>query len=142
MRCIGLIPQAPLHTSSLVVMGYEDSEKSDDSISTAVSDGHNEDRPLRRSYPNVNPEEALEMRNLDIEEPSTYPSTAQRRLSRSRSPIDGLRRRLSRDPEVQKDRKREMEARNNQREIPIAVVEQRVSNLAQGCLCECQSRLN
>ena len=29
-----------------------------------------------------------------------------------------------------------MEANAQKREVPVAVVEQRVSNLAQGCLCE------
>jgi hypothetical protein len=32
------------------------------------------------------------------------------------------------------------EQRDKKREVPVAVVEQRVSNLAQGCLCEYNDR--
>lgn len=62
----GLIPQAPLHTSSLVIMGHEE--------------------------------------------------------DRTASPTDS-------------DRQQEKEPKQR-KEVPVAVVEQRVSNLAQGALCE------
>lgn len=52
----------------------------------------------------------------------------------------GLTRRVSRVSETVRDarqRRREIaEARKETREVPVSVVEQRVSNLAQGCLCE------
>lgn len=93
-------------------MGYEDAD-SERTVITA-------DEP--RSMPRTEAEQDLEMRNLP--EPS-----------RSRSPVDGLRRRLSRDPEIKKERQQQAEERRTQREVPVAVVEQRLSNLAQGCLC-------
>ncbi len=86
----GLIPQAPMHTSSLVIMGYED------------------ELPLK--------EEDLQMRQLsDIEDGG---------LRRRRSSMSSIRRRSRND------------SRQPRKEVPIAVVEQRVSNLAQGALCE------
>jgi hypothetical protein len=48
----------------------------------------------------------------------------------------GLKQRLSRSPEDRKRRASMREERDKRREVPVAVVEQRVSNLAQGCLCE------
>ena len=51
---------------------------------------------------------------------------------RAKSPSGGgLRRRLS----VKMQRKETVEVAGKE-EVPVAVVEQRVSNLAQGCLCE------
>lgn len=44
---------------------------------------------------------------------------------------EGLRRRLS-----GKRQQREVSGNAGKKEVPVAVVEQRVSNLAQGCLCE------
>lgn len=101
-------------------MGYEDDHTVDSSDST-LEDRRGEPR----SYPRTEGEEALEMRNLE-------PSSS----LRSTSPMDGVRRRLSRDPEARKERERIAEEKRNRREVPVAVVEQRVSNLAQGCLCE------
>lgn len=118
---LGLIPQAPLHTSSLTVMGWEDDTK-DPQPSTETNNA----RELPASYPRTEGQYDLEMRNLGSEEIS---------IQRSRSPVDGLRRRLSRDPQVRMEREKEEEKRMNQREVPVAVVEQRLSNLAQGCLC-------
>ena len=109
-------------------MGYEDAEgksaTTGDTGSTAISDtplDETDTEPRSRSH---GTEREVEMRNL----------------SRSRSPVEGLRRRLSMDPEARKERKAKAEERKNQREVPVAVVEQRLSNLAQGCLCEYRRR--
>jgi hypothetical protein len=103
-------------------MGYEDDKDSQPSSSTQ----NENNRELPASYPRTEGEYDLEMRNISPEE---------RPIQRTRSPVDGLRRRLSRDPQVRMEREKEEESRRNRREVPIAVVEQRLSNLAQGCLC-------
>jgi hypothetical protein len=99
-------------------MGWEDEK---DSTSTREIDT----RELPASYPRTEAGYDLEMRNLGSDD----------RMQRTRSPVDGLRRRLSRDPQVRMEREKEDEKMRNRREIPVAVVEQRLSNLAQGCLC-------
>ena len=59
---------------------------------------------------------------------------------KSRASSVGLTRRVTqlsdRAQEARRRRAAEAERRKEEREIPVAVVEQRVSNLAQGCLCE------
>jgi hypothetical protein len=105
-------------------MGWEDEK---DSTSTGSERERERDtRELPASYPRTEAGYDLEMRNLSPEEDTMH---------RTRSPVDGLRRRLSRDPQVQMEREKEEEKNRNRREVPIAVVEQRLSNLAQGCLC-------
>jgi hypothetical protein len=109
------------------------SSETTDSGATATERGPGtEGRDLPLSYPRQEGEHELEMQNLDRPRTNASQDLA---MNRSRSPIDGLRRRLSRDPQVRKEREEEDEARRNQREVPVAVVEQRLSNLAQGCLC-------
>lgn len=103
-------------------MGWEDEKDSTSAGSGRETDG----RELPASYPRTEAGYDLEMRNLGSDEVT---------MQRTRSPIDGLRRRLSRDPQVRKEREKEEEKNRNRREVPIAVVEQRLSNLAQGCLC-------
>lgn len=135
----GLIPQAPLHTASLVITGFEedDSAESDKTlVSTPVSAS---DRPSHRRTSSTVPEHAIELESIDerAEEASAGRSqgmTGRRRLSNS---AEGLVRRLSRNiTEEEKQRRKSVkEQRASRREVPIAVVEQRVSNLAQGCLC-------
>jgi hypothetical protein len=115
----GLIPQAPLHTSSLTVMGWEDEKDS------TITEPERDTRELPASYPRTEAGYDLEMRNLGSDD----------QMQRTRSSVDGLRRRLSRDPQVRMEREKEEEKMRNRREIPVAVVEQRLSNLAQGCLC-------
>lgn len=115
----GLIPQAPLHTASLVVMGYDEQAVEDHAMSE-MEDG-------RSLSPEVS-------------------HTRSRSRSRTEKPramssnSSGLTRRVSRVSETVRDarqRRREIaEARKETREVPVSVVEQRVSNLAQGCLCE------
>jgi len=100
-------------------MGWEDEK---DSTST---DPERDTRELPASYPRTEAGYDLEMRNLASDD----------QIQRTRSPVDGLRRRLSRDPQVRMEREKEEERKRNRREIPVAVVEQRLSNLAQGCLC-------
>jgi hypothetical protein len=99
-------------------MGWEDEK---DSSSTREIDT----RELPASYPRTEAGYDLEMRNLGSDD----------QMQRTRSPVDSLRRRLSRDPQVRMEREKEEEKLRNRREIPVAVVEQRLSNLAQGCLC-------
>jgi hypothetical protein len=132
----GLIPQAPLHTSSLTVMGWEDahSEKPTPGEAPTRTESGRLERDLPRSYPRGEGQHDLEMRNLGVSDPDNGGEGMA--IQRSRSPVETLRRRLSRDPQVQREREREEEAMRNRREVPIAVVEQRLSNLAQGCLCE------
>lgn len=79
----GLIPQAPIHTTSLVIIGK-----------TSKNDVDEEEQITRTS-------------------------------SRSGNDLNG----------VSIDEKKTFNSSFNQREIPIAVVEQRVSNLTQGALC-------
>lgn len=94
----GLIPQAPIHTTSLLIM--QGSHKNDI-----------EDRPP-----------PLEKRQSTI-------GSMRSRLSQTRVPR--FREELEPDPTHARDG--EGDARHH--EIPVAVVEQRVSNLAQGALC-------
>jgi hypothetical protein len=100
-------------------MGWEDEK---DSSST---EPERDARELPASYPRTEAGYDLEMRNLGSDD----------QMQRTRSPVDGLRRRLSRDPQVRMEREKEDEKMRNRREVPVAVVEQRLSNLAQGCLC-------
>ncbi|TFY72879.1 hypothetical protein EVG20_g155 [Dentipellis fragilis] len=81
----GLIPQAPIHTTSLVVMGLP------------VKDSNDEEDHAPRSSERKNPRSSEDGRVEAVAEP---------------------------DP-----------AGTPWREVPVAVVEQRVSNLAQGSLC-------
>jgi hypothetical protein len=114
-------------------MGWEDDKDKDkDSQShpqTQSTETNTRDpRELPASFPRTEGGYDLEMRNLGSDGDEVT-------MQRTRSPVDGLRRRLSRDPQVRMEREKEEENRRNQREVPIAVVEQRLSNLAQGCLC-------
>lgn len=98
----GLIPQAPIHTTSLLVMGKpqkRDAESSGDSSYSREKTpaGQTKLGPIRSRLSGIHlPQEELE-------------------------------------PDPTKARDGEGDAR--QHEVPVAVVEQRVSNLAQGSLC-------
>jgi hypothetical protein len=115
----GLIPQAPLHTASLVVMGYED----EDAVPLTEMESV-EDDPVAEKRPRS---------------ASTAMAEAEAGLKRRRPSGTSLTRRVSQMGESVREaqaRRRELAAaRAERREVPIAVVEQRVSNLAQGCLC-------
>ncbi|BEI93712.1 uncharacterized protein CcaverHIS019_0601710 [Cutaneotrichosporon cavernicola] len=105
----GLIPQAPLHTASLVVMGNEGEEQGMDESPAELDDPVGEKRPRSTSTAMAEAEAGL----------------TRRRTSTSFRESQGH------------DQRRESHARpsRDQRQVPIAVVEQRVSNLAQGSLC-------
>ncbi|CAD6587662.1 MAG: hypothetical protein TREMPRED_004819 [Tremellales sp. Tagirdzhanova-0007] len=112
MAC--LIPQAPLHTASLVMLGYDkpSSASSETTASFALGDP--------RLVANDN-EHAVRLSDMENGHAS----------GRSKSPSGGgLRRRLS----VKMQQKETVDVAGKE-EVPVAVVEQRVSNLAQGCLC-------
>ncbi|KAH8085946.1 anion exchanging protein [Cristinia sonorae] len=89
----GLIPQAPIHTTSLLVMG----------------------KPVKK----------------DIEDAVAKPPHADKahKLSRLHMP------RIESEPEPDPTQARDGEGDARRHEVPVAVVEQRVSNLAQGALC-------
>ncbi|OCF31759.1 anion transporter [Kwoniella heveanensis BCC8398] len=101
----GLIPQAPLHTASLVVMGYEETSSSS-STETVVP-------------PSPGPESRLRSDGR-----TSNAGSFNRRHVKSKE---------SREASLVKQR--EEKKPDERREVPVAVVEQRVSNLAQGCLC-------
>ena len=107
-----------MHTASLVIMGYEESSAS--STSTAVDD---ED-----SRPRITDEEAI---GLDGAESGL--------VVQETKPGQKVRRRRMSISEARKQRKAKEEENKGRREVPVAVVEQRVSNLAQGCLCGLRS---
>nr|XP_031860208.1 uncharacterized protein CI109_004340 [Kwoniella shandongensis]KAA5527280.1 hypothetical protein CI109_004340 [Kwoniella shandongensis] len=121
----GLIPQAPLHTASLVVMGYEDTSSA--SSDTAVSPP-----PETAREENSHDLRLAEMEGGNGIGPTKVGNVRSERLSRRISNASGsLRRRVRSSSLIEKRDDRE----NEKREVPVAVVEQRVSNLAQGCLC-------
>lgn len=103
-----------MHTASLVIMGYDDSSAS--SSSTAVDD--EETRPRATDDESI-PLSAVESGQV-AQETKTGQNVRRRRLSLS---------------EAREQRKAKEEENKGRREVPVAVVEQRVSNLAQGCLC-------
>ncbi|KAE8541266.1 hypothetical protein D1P53_002623 [Cryptococcus gattii VGV] len=101
----GLIPQAPLHTASLVIMGYEDASSASSDVTLHTGEEGNQAVQLdQMEGGGVKSNNAMG---------NDGHSTKRRRMS------NGI-------------GERKMDKR---REIPVAVVEQRVSNLAQGCLC-------
>ncbi|KLT39446.1 hypothetical protein CC85DRAFT_288567 [Cutaneotrichosporon oleaginosum] len=125
----GLIPQAPLHTASLVVMGYEDDEvpltesldeleAEDEGVGEARGEG--EKRPRSTSTAMAEAEAGLKRRPR-----AASGSSLARRVSQVSTSLRDAR-----------ARQRLLAAeRATRREVPVAVVEQRVSNLAQGALC-------
>lgn len=87
----GLIPQAPMHTSSLVIMGFQDQEQKHDYESNPVSPSRSGDQTLPASP-------------TDEVRPSPFGN------EKASVPVMRV-------------------------EVPVSVVEQRVSNLAQGAAC-------
>ncbi|WWC72448.1 uncharacterized protein I206_106410 [Kwoniella pini CBS 10737] len=126
----GLIPQAPLHTASLVVMGYEDTSSSS---STTAIDDPNEQSAEDRNRHGERVVQLTEMENGENEvlrrtkSGQAHKNTLNRRISNAASELR-RRNKTSEDSEI-------MHTLEDRREVPVAVVEQRVSNLAQGCLC-------
>jgi hypothetical protein len=123
----GLIPQAPIHTSSLLIMGHEAKKLDEESNA-----GSEKTRASRSTMPHG---------------PSPPPAAAEGGV--------GLEHTASRTPQQEQDLQeaspsaRPAQQRKHQshydsepdpsflalKEVPVAVVEQRVSNLAQGALC-------
>ncbi|KAI8971156.1 anion exchanging protein [Trametes punicea] len=117
----GLIPQAPIHTTSLLVMGH--AKKPD------VEEGSVHESP--RIAPPSRPIEGERRRTVDKrrQRDDDDDGTITRTSSRIHAPrMDEL---LEPDPTQARDG----EGDERRHEVPIAVVEQRVSNLAQGSLC-------
>ncbi|WVQ63158.1 uncharacterized protein L199_001309 [Kwoniella botswanensis] len=124
----GLIPQAPLHTASLVVMGYEDDSAT--SSTTAISP-----TPERSSLDRRESQTDIQLGEMENGNGSNLSKAEQNGLKRRTSiPASEIRRRGSpTDDEVTMTRNTKRD--EDRREVPVAVVEQRVSNLSQGCLC-------
>ncbi|KAK7689825.1 hypothetical protein QCA50_006464 [Cerrena zonata] len=102
----GLIPQAPIHTTSLLVMGQPTK------------------KDLERSSSQTSPTSRAEASSQSDDIARTH-------SRRSHLPVPHITEKLEPDP----TRAHDGEGEERQHEIPIAVVEQRVSNLAQGSLC-------
>ena len=103
----GLIPQAPIHTTSLLIMGHP--EKKD----------VEEDKRRQSFNRSVRPEK----RRVTVQEDEEV-----QRVTSRRSFFEP-----ELEPDPTQSRDGDVDVRRN--EIPIAVVEQRASNLAQGALC-------
>jgi hypothetical protein len=137
----GLIPQAPLHTASLVVLGYEDT--SDSSTATAVNTPHGQSLTSGSATPV--PEDAHAVQMEAMEQGSAIGPGAGREASTGvKLNETTLRSRLlhSFSAEAKEEKRKQGEELQGKREVPIAVVEQRVSNLAQGALCTSTIRFN
>ncbi|CCL99466.1 uncharacterized protein FIBRA_01484 [Fibroporia radiculosa] len=102
----GLIPQAPIHTTSLLVMGYPEKTS---------AEGDVEGQPRASKH--------QEKQRADYQ--------GETEMQRIRSRRSFLESELESDPA----HAREGEGKLHRQEIALAVVEQRVSNLAQGALC-------
>ncbi|KAI0718217.1 anion exchanging protein [Cerioporus squamosus] len=115
----GLIPQAPIHTTSLLVMGHakkqdiENSDEADSRLPPPLGAGRDEKRRM-----------SVQQRDGDGDDDHN--------LARTRSRMHAPRH-ADLEPDPTQSRDGEGDARRH--EVPVAVVEQRVSNLAQGALC-------
>ncbi|WWC98720.1 hypothetical protein V866_005613 [Kwoniella sp. B9012] len=124
----GLIPQAPLHTASLVVMGYEDDSAT--SSTTAIST-----TPGRSSLDRRETQTDIQLGEMENGNCNNLSKAEQNGLKRRTSiPASEIRRR-GKPTEGEDIITRNTKRDEDRREVPVAVVEQRVSNLAQGCLC-------
>ncbi len=107
----GLIPQAPIHTTSLLVMGHE--RKQD------VEEGSSVPPPLDKEK-----QRRTSVRQREAEDEHIIAHTRSRIHAPRNSDLE---------PDPTHSRDGEGDARRH--DVPVAVVEQRVSNLAQGALC-------
>ncbi|KAI9060866.1 anion exchanging protein [Trametes sanguinea] len=114
----GLIPQAPIHTTSLLVMGHA---KKLDIEEGSVKDGFRNTTPPSTSVQH-------EKRHLRRDADDDAGTITRTRSRIHPPPMDNI---LEPDPTQARDG----EGDERRHEVPIAVVEQRVSNLAQGSLC-------
>ncbi|OCF58477.1 anion transporter [Kwoniella mangroviensis CBS 10435] len=124
----GLIPQAPLHTASLVVMGYEDDSAT--SSTTAISP-----TPERSSLDRRETQMDIQLGEMENGNGNNLSKAEQNGLKRRTSITTNEIRRRDRPTEGEDITTRNTKRDEDRREVPVAVVEQRVSNLAQGCLC-------
>lgn len=118
----GLIPQAPLHTASLVVMGYE--ATSDTSSETVTSAREGQEDRQNTEMTGLDDQRAVE-KGLGRSGPKKRGNRALNRVKAALAEEDT------------QARQRRAEDMKGKREVPVAVVEQRVSNLLQGVLCKC-----
>ncbi|GBE85219.1 Putative transporter [Sparassis crispa] len=105
----GLIPQAPIHTTSLLVMGYpskRDAENVEESGSSFPRPSQTPNEQLRPEKARQQDKHEREVQHIHSRQPSLLEPDPARPLSDT-----------------------------SFKEVPVAVVEQRVSNLAQGALC-------
>ncbi|KAI0761997.1 anion exchanging protein [Trametes elegans] len=115
----GLIPQAPIHTTSLLVMGHP--KKVDIENGSAGGTRPGSPSPSARNEK----QRVLDRQHGDAD----YDGATKRTGSRiAASRTDEM---LEPDPTQSRDG----EGDERRHEVPVAVVEQRVSNLAQGALC-------
>ncbi|KAI0629834.1 anion exchanging protein [Trametes polyzona] len=122
----GLIPQAPIHTTSLLVMGHP--KKLDIEGAPSIDGAQTRASPSRR--PSVRDEKRdAEKGHVKRDAPPQDDSA----LTRTRSRIHAPRTEDMLEPDPTQSRDGEGDARRH--EVAVAVVEQRVSNLAQGSLC-------
>lgn len=125
----GLLLQAPLYTASLVVLGYEDGDDhalSDVDVDESLFVPSNEEK---RSRPRTNSPTIAEA------EAGTLKSPRGRGRAHSGASLTRRLSHLSATVRETQQRRRELaEVRRERREVPVAAVEQRVSNLAAGLL--------
>lgn len=147
-----------MHTASLVVMGYEDADDDTDEKSPtahgAKSGSESKEKSRQnRSATNADDQELSTMRSRQPHGASTgtengdQGANGSRRMLQSQSSdttaFSTPTQTQSRDGRSAdegansppKPKRSTSEVKRNQREVPISVIEQRVSNLAQGCFC-------
>ncbi|RPD56146.1 anion exchanging protein [Lentinus tigrinus ALCF2SS1-7] len=112
----GLIPQAPIHTTSLLVMGH-----------VKKQDVETGGRPKSHLPPPLDGERD-EKRRVSVQQDDADGHDLSRTRSRLHAP-----RHADLEPDPTQSRDGDGDARRH--EVPVGVVEQRVSNLAQGALC-------
>ena len=124
----GLIPQAPIHTTSLLIMGSPFKKDTLD-----IEDQQATLRLERLRARNVVKRQRSSHEETVADEDDTGMISTTRTRSRQFSLIHTphVQEQLEPDPTQARDGEGEM----RQHEVPVAVVEQRISNLAQGALC-------
>lgn len=123
----GLIPQAPIHTESLLVMGPT-SKKYTDDVEHQEPSAHTAQLSEKRRISQID-EQAVADDDDDASQAVPIARTRSRRFSSMHLPH--VQEQLEPDPTQARDGDGEV----RRHEVPVAVVEQRVSNLAQGALC-------
>lgn len=103
----GLIPQAPIHTTSLLIMGYPEKRSNDDER----ADSAGSTRKAQEKRPAVD------------------------QVAIGMQPVRPRHSFLDQELEPDPTQARDGEGDGRRHEVAVAVVEQRVSNLAQGALC-------